>query len=201
MLFEDDDVVRMIEEWWGRLETKFENVTTDEFVVMPNHVHGIVFIDHPKAGTTHGSSPTQTETAVGADPRVRPDNTGRFEPGPTHGSTPTNDGELGEHDVGADPRVRPHEAGQSKSRPTHGPAPTQDVSLGRIVQWFKTMTTNAYIRRAKTDGWTQFPGRLWQRNYYDHIIRDEDDLHSARRYICNNPTRWAEDRYYKTREC
>jgi REP element-mobilizing transposase RayT len=44
--------------------------------------------------------------------------------------------------------------------------------LHAVVQWFKTMTTNEYIRGVKTLGWQPFNKRVWQRNYYEHIIRD-----------------------------
>lgn len=63
------------------------------------------------------------------------------------------------------------------------------------MQWFKTMTTNAYIRGVKQLGWVPFPGKLWQRNYYEHIIRSERALSAIRQYIAENPARWALDRY------
>ncbi|NLH99622.1 MAG: hypothetical protein GX446_09050 [Chthonomonadales bacterium] len=66
--------------------------------------------------------------------------------------------------------------------------------LPEIVQWFKTMTTNEYMRRVKNDGWPPFRGRLWQRNYYEHIIRDDGSLDRIRQYILDNPVRWAFDR-------
>lgn len=43
------------------------------------------------------------------------------------------------------------------------------------------------------NNWLPFPGRLWQRNYYEHIIRNEEDLLEVQKYIANNPSRWAED--------
>jgi putative transposase len=64
--------------------------------------------------------------------------------------------------------------------------------LLEIMRWFKTMTTNEYIRHVKNDGWNPFAGKLWQRNYYEHIIRDDDSLNEIREYIRNNPIRWAE---------
>jgi REP element-mobilizing transposase RayT len=67
------------------------------------------------------------------------------------------------------------------------------VSLGQVVQWFKTMTTNAYIRAVHTQGWAPFERRLWQRNYYEHIIRDDADLARIRAYIANNPQQWQAD--------
>lgn len=79
------------------------------------------------------------------------------------------------------------------------PHPRDDVgavTLGEIVQWFKTMTTNAYIRGVKEQGWEPFPGKLWQRNYYEQIIRDERHLTAVRQYIHNNPANWAADKLH-----
>lgn len=45
----------------------------------------------------------------------------------------------------------------------------------------------------KQQGWTPFSGKLWQRNYYERIIRDESELNRIREYIINNPARWESD--------
>jgi len=66
--------------------------------------------------------------------------------------------------------------------------------LPTIVQWFKTMTTNEYIRGVKTLGWPSFRGQLWQRSYYEHVIRNADSLNRIRQYIIDNPVRWEFDR-------
>ena len=55
------------------------------------------------------------------------------------------------------------------------------------------MTTNAYIRGVKTQSWESFPGKLWQRNYYERVIRDEQELNTIREYIQNNPAGWDQD--------
>jgi REP element-mobilizing transposase RayT len=60
-------------------------------------------------------------------------------------------------------------------------------SLQEIVGWFKTMTTNAYIRNVKTNGWRRFDGKLWQRSYYDRIIRNQNQYNTIQKYIINNP--------------
>ena len=65
--------------------------------------------------------------------------------------------------------------------------------LRAVVQWFKTMTTNEYIRGVKQQGWPAFPGKLWQRNYWEHVIRNEADMNRIRDYICINPARWELD--------
>jgi len=68
--------------------------------------------------------------------------------------------------------------------------------LRREVQWFKTMSTNEYIRSVKQHGWQPFFGRLWQRNYWEHIVRDESELNRIREYIATNPVRWEMDRLH-----
>jgi len=56
------------------------------------------------------------------------------------------------------------------------------------------MTTNEYIRGVKQNGWPRFNGKLWQRNYYEHIVRNENELNRIRQYIMDNPLKWALDR-------
>jgi REP element-mobilizing transposase RayT len=117
---------RSVTSWWKKLPDRYPYVALDEFVLMPNHLHGILHI-----------------TEVGA----------------------------------------------VAGRP-HGAAPT----LGSMIAWFKSMTTNAHIHGVRSDGWAPFVSRLWQRNYYEHIIRGERDLDAVREYIFNNPAKWAADR-------
>ncbi len=124
----------MVEKWWRELGHKFPQVETDEYIVMPNHFHGIVVI-------------------VGADLCVCP----QAKPG------------------------------------AHIGAPLRNPTLGEIVRWFKTMSTTEYIRNVKQNGWASCPGKLWQRNYYEHVIRNESSLNDIRSYIQTNPARWAED--------
>lgn len=62
------------------------------------------------------------------------------------------------------------------------------------MQWFKTMATNEYIRGVRNFGWEPFPGKLWQRNYFEHIVRREESLNRIRDYIRDNPLRWHLDR-------
>ena len=69
-----------------------------------------------------------------------------------------------------------------------GDIPT--VSVSKVVQWFKIMTTTEYIRNVKECGWPPFEGRIWQRNHYECIVRDDQALASIRRYIAENPARW-----------
>jgi REP element-mobilizing transposase RayT len=69
--------------------------------------------------------------------------------------------------------------------------------LHGVVGWFKTMTTNEYIRGVKAGIYQPFYGRVWQRSYHEHIIRDRDEYGKIRRYIDENPFKWTEDKFYK----
>jgi REP element-mobilizing transposase RayT len=58
------------------------------------------------------------------------------------------------------------------------------------------MTTNEYIRGVRQSGWPAFPGKLWQRNYWEHVVRDEMDWNDIRGYIQNNPAQWEMDKLF-----
>jgi len=86
--------------------------------------------------------------------------------------------------------VLTHRAGsaQGVGGPPRGPAPR---SLGAFIAGWKAAVTARVNRLRKTPG-----EPVWQRNYYEHIIRDEGSLASIRRYIADNPRLWAEDDYH-----
>ena len=189
-----NDAGSLIERWWFELNNKFRTVETDDFVIMPNHFHGIVVI-----------------ADVGADLRVGPDSEGAHIGAPLQGA-PQPTTRMG---TGVNPNVHPAHQGTHAGVTLQRTHPVRPVArtgahtgapLPAIVQWFKTMTTNEYLRGVKTSGWAPFQGRLWQRNYYDHIIRDGESLNRIRQYIADNPTRWEfdpENPYAKTpnKEC
>ncbi len=70
-------------------------------------------------------------------------------------------------------------------------------SLQDAMRWFKTMTTNEYIKEVKNGNLKSFDRKLWQKSYYDHIIRGEEDYQEIWQYIENNPAKWEEDEFYK----
>jgi len=85
-----------------------------------------------------------------------------------------------------------------------GVAPTDGrriLSLADVVYRFKTLTTKRYADGVKQHGWPAFPGRLWQRKYYEHIIRNEASLDRIRLNIVNNPAFWTRDRENPEAEC
>ena len=81
-------------------------------------------------------------------------------------------------------------AGTVKYRAGTRPAPTE---LGNVVGIFKSISTHQYSINVNENNWDPFPGKLWQRNYYEHIIRNEIEMKRIRQYIINNPLQWDSD--------
>ena len=70
------------------------------------------------------------------------------------------------------------------------------VWLPSIVQGFKAATTVAYGRGVKALGWPPYEGRLWQKGYHDHVVRNDRDLDRIRGYIRANPSQWERDTFF-----
>jgi hypothetical protein len=79
----------------------------------------------------------------------------------------------------------------AKDRAGTRPAPTS--SLGDVVGMFKSVSTHEYAMNVHVHKWPPFPGKLWQRNYYERIIRNEREMNRIRHYIINNPSQWDND--------
>lgn len=137
----------MQEKWYHESANKFPDIECDNFIVMPNHFHGIIIINE-----TVGAS------LVGAQSN--------------------KDAQLNYNNYKS--------AGMK-------PAP----ALGEIVGLFKSMITNEDINGVKKNNWPSFSNRLWQRNYYEHIVRNEEELNRIREYIISNPLKWANDENYQ----
>jgi len=172
-----NDAGIMLNKWWKKIPEKFHDIELDVYQIMPNHFHAIVF---------------NTGIGVGANPCVRPisDNENMEQ-------TNAND----KQDAGANPCVRPISDNENDLNINlDAPTPILGEHMGSplhgIVQWFKTMSTNEYIRGVKTLGWEPFNGKLLQRNYYEHIIRNEKSYQTIADYIVNNPVKWEDDKFY-----
>jgi len=120
-----NDAGFIAEKCWNEIPAHFPHIELDEFVIMPNHVHGILSIT----------------AAVGAK------------------------------------NVSP-----LPSQQMHGPSKT----IGSVIRGFKIGVTK--WMRQNTPVYS-----VWQRNYYEHIIRDDASLNLIRQYIMENPSRWTED--------
>lgn len=65
--------------------------------------------------------------------------------------------------------------------------------LGQIIGAFKSLSTNRYITGVRQLGWPPFTKRIWQDNYFEHIIRNDASLDRIREYIIANPSSWDRD--------
>ncbi len=171
------EIVR--DEWFRTAVVRpYVMLDPDEFVVMPNHVHGIIWIvrsgdgDHGDDGGgvfagAHGGDAPVGAHLVGAQRRCAPTNTN------TNANAITDAVNITEH------------------RQCRGATPTNVIpgSLGAIVRAIKSATTKRINALRGTPA-----APVWGRNYYEHIIRYETSLNRIRRYIAANPSRWAEDR-------
>ena len=63
-------------------------------------------------------------------------------------------------------------------------------SLSDVMRFFKTMTTNEYIRGVKNGVLQPFDRKIWQKSFYDHVIRNQQDYNEVWEYIENNPLKW-----------
>lgn len=156
-----NDAGKMIELEWLKLKIRFPNIELHEFVVMPDHFHCIVEI-------------TNAVSNVGA-PLV-----GARNEAASHVRVPL---------VGA----REGQAQETNGQP-QGTAQTtaQGVAqtVGSIIGAFKSITTVEYIKGVKEHGWQAYQKRLWLRNYYEHIIRNDGAFDRISEYIKNNPANW-----------
>jgi REP element-mobilizing transposase RayT len=139
----------------------------DEFVVMPNHIHGIVWIADPVGLAEAGPD------AVGAD-GVRPDTE----------SDAVGVDMVGVDAVGAD-GVRPEEGARRAPQPGE-PLRRSPRSLSSFVAGFKSAVTSRAWRELDISA-------IWQRNYHDHIIRNKLEFQRIWDYIDTNPQRWDQD--------
>lgn len=71
---------------------------------------------------------------------------------------------------------------------------TVGATLPDIIGWFKTMTTNEYIKGVKNKFYQPFYKHFWQRGYFEHVIRNENDLFECRKYIEQNLLKWIIDK-------
>ena len=178
-----NEVGRFVQAEWDRLTDRFPTIELDTFVVMPNHVHGIVIISFADA---------RSDSGVGAGlvpaPPVSTGISGVTEPGATTRVAPTR---PGDDCVAGDGGRKPNTGATVDLGVGTGlvPAPI----LGDIVGAFKSLTTDLYIRGVRQSGWPGFRRRLWQRNYYEHIIRSDESLNWTRQYILDNPANWDTD--------
>ncbi len=173
----------MARQCWQDIPRHFPHAALDAFVVMPNHVHGIVWIvNDPNQSTNDNDVGAKT---VGA----KSDEIGSLgDASETVGAKNFSPLRSSTHSH----QQRANHDSPGHSTPSSPPAPQNprprgtSKTIGSIVRGFKIGVTK--WARQHTDIHI-----VWQRNYYEHIVRDENDLNRIREYIMNNPLNWAKD--------
>lgn len=184
-----NDVGRMVDQWWHELGNRFPDIETDAFIVMPNHIHGIIVIKN-----------IPVSNPVGAILCNRPVPIRNF----TNPNSASN--QQKNSNTGTNLRMDTiweqgtcRKQGDYRESPLHTQKiqiqkiPNAYDGLGRYISWFKRMVINEYIRRVRTKEFPRFEKSIWQRNYYERIIRDDSEWRLACDYIEKNPNMWEHD--------
>lgn len=142
---------KIVTEEWARSFEIRRRLGKDEFVVMPNHIHGIVWIK-------------DDDEAVGDAANRR---------------------------LHLQPRDIPQANCRLHLQTYHDPyrSPRKPHSLASFIAQFKAVTTKRINEHRGTPG-----VRIWQPNFFEHVIRDEEDLYNIRKYIQENPLKWSLDK-------
>ena len=140
-------------EWIRSIEIRKE-IDFDKWVIMPNHIHGIVIISSRGAnGGSPGIMNVRHERACSRAPRM--------------------------------PDINGNNRACSRAPLRESPFSLKPNTIGSFVAGFKSICSKRINILRSTPG-----APLWQRNYYEHVIRDEREMNKIRRYIINNPAKW-----------
>jgi len=143
----------IVRDEWLKTSEMRKNIEMDEFIVMPNHFHGIIVIDD--------GGWARLEMNGAADLGTGTESTGTVHRAPT-------------------PAI------ERFGKPTSNTIPT-------IIRGFKAAVTKQINTIQINAGVYNMPERIWQKNYYEHVIRSEASLNKIREYIMSNPLNWIED--------
>lgn len=133
---------------WEEIPGHFENVGLDEYIIMPNHVHGVILLQEvPRRDEVTSSLQVASPLQV--------------------------------------PSFHTWVSETESQRLIINRSPT----LGQIVAFYKYRSTKLINVTRNVPG-----TRFWQRNYYEHIIRDDNDLDRIRKYINDNVAKWSEEK-------
>jgi putative transposase len=209
-------VGRIAEEQWLRLPRRFPNWAIDAFQIMPNHMHGVLnkrdtlavgvvgapsfasLEDRQRSFNVTGSDSAALRPASNIKGTSLPDPTSVCKPGASDGSR--TGAASPDRPCAPDGSLRPYHSGRPyrHGRPDHPGRPDRPDgpnrhnvaadSLGAVVRAYKSAVSFRFQQTLASPGQP-----LWQRNYYEHIVCDEDDLDRIRLYIQENPLRWSED--------
>jgi putative transposase len=193
---------------WQRLPHQFSQITLDVFVIMPNHLHGILWLggdrsldgDRSSRGEAFGQKILEQtkmyypNASPPLNPNVSPIPDSNVLPMQPKGDADTPcKGEAFGQKILEQREIFVPNASPLPHQPATPIQPngTKSGSIAAIVQNFKSISTRRINQIQNNTGRT-----LWQRNYYEHIIRDNTALLYIQNYIRNNPLSWEKDQLH-----
>src|SRR3989339_955558 len=172
-----NDAGRIVFDEWNNTANIRKNVELDIFTVMPNHFHAIIKINRPVGAYGH----TPISTNANEDRAyINTPNEDR-----AYINTPNEDRAY----INTPNEDRAYINTPNEDRAyINTPLQSPKNNLGAIIRGFKSATTT------KINLLLNSPGvPVWQRNYYEHIVREEDELNNIRQYILENSHSWVRD--------
>lgn len=174
------DIGLIANKFWLEIPNHFPFVILDEYVIMPDHIHGIIKINNNPANVGTGHCPVLAKKTEKSFPRAEKDfpekisRTGQCPAGKISrtGQCPVPTGEY--------PVVEKAKFGSVKSG-----------SLSIIIGSYKSVVTKNVNRKVSNCNFA------WQSRFHDRIIRNDEELNRARQYIINNPLKWELDKNSK----
>lgn len=189
-----NDAGKMVEHEWLKIPERFPNVRLHEYKVMPNHFHAILEI---VPATSVPATLVVATNDLASNNQETPDND--YTPVPTtNDNTSDNQETPDNYETSQNEKQSIYKTGQPQGiAPTRGIDPAKPKTVGDILGAFQSIVTVEYIRGVKQLGWATFNRKLWQRNYWEHIIRNEQSYLRISEYIINNPKNWGKDKLKK----
>ena len=224
-----NDAGKMVINEWLKLKKRFKNIELQEYVVMPNHFHGIVEIvgatlvvaqnnattynvmGNIRKGQPQGIAPTD-KTVAHTDKTVAPTDKTVAHTDKTVAHTDktvahtdktidhtdktiaNTDKTVAHTDKTVANTDKTIDHTDKTIANTDKTVDHTDKTVGDMVGAFESITTVEYIRCVKNNHWQPFDGKLWQRNFWEHIIRNENEYRRITQYILENPRKWAMDK-------
>jgi putative transposase len=171
-----NDRGKAVQNVWENLPRHYDGISTDDFVVMPNHIHSILWIQNQPVGVGVSKLIQTNEGITALTNDSRPTLTSQYK-----STLMVKGAGLTRHSNDNDDANKI----QSEKRP----APTGKYDLSEVIRFFKSFSAKRINAMRNMSGTV-----VWQCGFYDHIIHDQDDLNRIRHYIQTNPLRWSLDK-------
>jgi putative transposase len=194
-----NDAGKIADECWMAIPKHFPNAVLHEHIVMPNHVHGIIELVNNTVGAENFPPNNDDVVNVGAN-NYSPKNDDANTVGANNYSPENDDANtVGANNYSPLPQIDAENKRAENFPPLQTPFKSPSKTIGSIVRGYKIGVTKWFRNNngANNDSPLQQPPQpVWQRNYHEHIIRNEQSYQTISNYIINNPQNWKDDKFY-----